>query len=656
MGVSRTVGALTCLWVAGIGGGCGDKSAELDQNRTQLVAGAERDATKSVRVPALGLSVEAPGEGWKLMDGQAARAFAAGAVAGAVGPGSLAAVLVAEPIGDETVDALATRRLEQLAGETPSFETVTVDETPGRRYAMSDGVIRRAGALWVKGGIAFELRIWGNGDGVDAAVEALLGSMAFFPREGVLELSPRDQAGPDWRVSGGVYENTASGLRVEAPPGMRLVLGSELAQRDPEADWALYGTSALFSLTVASEPVTSQAARTSRASAIAEKLGGEPGEPVEVTVLSEKTRLAQRRVETETVAYGEVCTGEVCHVLLARYPASGKASLAAALAALTALPGDRRAALDRELAAVPPSGCTLGDGFSMRGATYRSFEHGFTFQAPGAAWRLSAGRDASQRVEAATLFMEARRWGLEAALVVDDDAGEDGDAHHAAVVSALAARGAFEREGEIDSSGERRVSEGRGALGLGFVVATQIAGERGLQLVVWGARENMKAHREEVRALVGGLSLGVQKPVELPPGGYLDRRLGVSASMPVGWQMQEDTPAELKRSGTYVTWEKSGAFVGLLAICLPHGADGRWSAGYLEQRLRERFGPVSRGVATSHERAVAGREGRGASWHAPLEHVDSVVFTFGNAVYALAAADHQGVALDELTRGFSLIE
>lgn len=658
MGVSRTVAALTCMWAAGIGGGCSDKSAELELNRTQLASGAERDATKGVRVPALGLALEVPGEGWKLMDAPAARAFAEGAVAGAVGPGSLAAVIVSEPVGEATVDAVAADRMLRLAGEAPSFEAVTVDETSGRRYAMSDGAIRRAGAFWVKAGIAFELRIWGTGDGVDAGVAALLGSMAFFPREGVLtEMTPRDQQGPDWRVSAGVYENAAAGLRVESPAGMRLVVGSELAERDAQADWMLLGTSSLFTLTVASEPVTSQAARASRASALVAKIGGDAAPPVEVTMLAKKTTLAQRKVGAEMVAFGDVCTEEVCHALFACYPASGNAtSLTAALAAVAALPRERQAALDKELAAAPSAACTVGDGFALRGSTYRSFEHGFTFESPGPAWQLSAGRAAARRVEAASVFMEARRWGLEAALVVDAQAGDDGDAHHAAIVSALEARGAFKRDGDVAQQGERRLSEGRGALGLGFAVATQIVGERGVQLVVWGAAENMKAHHDEVIALVGGLSVGVQKAVEMPPGGYLDRRLGVSASMPVGWLMQEETPAELERAGTYVTWEQNGAFVGLLAVCLPRGADPVWSSGYLEQRLRERFGPISRGVAAPREKAVAGRDARGTSWQAPLEHIDVVVFTRENAVYALAAADHRGEALDELTRGFSFIE
>ena len=166
----------------------------------------------------------------------------------------------------------------------------------------------------------------------------------------------------------------------------------------------------------------------------------------------------------------------------------------------------------------------------------------------------------------------------------------------------------------------------------------------------------MDAHDKEIVALVSGLSSGVRKAIETPPGGYLDRRLGLSATMPVGWRMEVDTPPELAERGVYIKWERDGRHVGVMAMCLPPGASLSWSSRYLEQRLRSRLGAFARGSEVTQKRPVAGRDGRQTSWQATLENVDVVVFDRGNSVYAIATVDHLEQALNKAVESFAFID
>ncbi len=659
MGVSRSVGTVAFWASLSMGVACSDKGAEMAQHRLRVAVGSERDATAEVRIEALGVALRLPGEGWKLAHADAAQSLAQGAVIAAVGPNMVAAALIVTPVATSDVGTYALRKLARSMGEAPKLEPLAVHETTGRRYAQSDGSLRRAGAIWLKAGMAFELRVWGVGDDVDRAVDQLLGAMSFFERRGkVAAVALEDQKGADWRLRAGVYENPASGLRVDITEGLRLVVGAALSWRDPQADFIIEGTRVPMSLTVASEPVTSARARASRRAALSAQLVGEdlPGLPVEI--LGSRVVLTQRQQGSEVVVFGDVCVAQrTCHAIVARYAAeTGRPALVAALASVSGLGDARREALLKELDGAPAHHCSVGDGYSLRGRVYRSFMHDFTLTAPGPAWTMSAGGEAKQRVPASSVFMEARRWGLEATVVVDEGVGTDADVYHAAVLAALSERGGLRANGTAKKVGASFVSEGSAAAGLSLVVATQIVGDRGMQFVVWGAPGSVGAHGAQIQALLSGLSSGVEKAIEQPLGAYLDRRIGVSAAMPVGWRMQPRTPSELQEHGTFVTWQMDGRWVGLLAMCLPDGARPAWSARFLEQRLRQRLGPYARGELSAMRQPVSGRDASGTSWHAPLEYVDSVVFRRGNVVYAIAAVDHKREALDKAIEHFVFID
>lgn len=654
MGVLRSLVALASL---AVGVACGGKADEIEQNAARVAVGSERDATTPVRVPALGIALDAPAAGWKLMEERDARALADGARIGAIGPEPVSAVVIAKPtvIGD--VDALAGAHVAMIFGEAPSLSEVRVGEVSGRSYAHNDGGVRRAGALWLKDGMLFELRAWGLGDAVDAAVPSLLASMTFFPREGTLsDIAARDQRGADWRVKDNKYDNGASGLSVEVTKGLRIVVGEALLTRDPAADVMIEGTTVPLAVTFASEPVTTAAARASRKEAVANEIGGESAEPLTVEVFGQQVALAQRAVGAEWVAYGDVCTEDWCHAVVARYGKGGAPLVAAAFASASVLSPERRKAILAELDEAPRHHCVVGDDASLRGSTFRHFTQDFTLTAPSPAWSMYAGALAKRRVEAATVFLEARRFGLAAALVVDEAAGDDAEVHHRAVVDALQQRAAFKASGKSRKVKGNLVTQGSGALALSFVVATQIVGGRGLQLVVWGEKKNVDANDKEIVALIEGLSSGVPKAIETPPGGYLDRRLGVSAAMPVGWRMEVSTPTELSERGAFVTWEKDRRHVGMMAMCMPPGAGVDWSSRYLEQRLRERIGALARGSEATQRRPVAGREANVTSWHAALENVDVVVFHRDNGVYAIAAVDHLEEGLSKAVQSFAFID
>ncbi len=656
MGVSRAavLVLVSLLWV-GQSVGCADKSTELEATGRRLAAGDERDATVPVREPGWGISLASPLPGYKLMDAGAAHALASGAVLGAVGPDGVSAVIVPRPALGATLDELAARRAALLGGERVELRNITVGEVAGRAFAFSAAGLRRAGAVWLRHGFAFELRVWGVGAAVDQALDAVLGALASFEREGEPPaLPPVDQRGADWRVAGGVYENAASGLRLEAPVGTRLVVGAELAVDQPLADVALVGQSAPLSLTVASEPATGPGTRPWFTTEMAAAVGGELGEPLEVTVLGTRRSLSRRHVGGQVVLLGDLCDLARCHGVVLRYEPSAEALALAALSGLTTLAAPAQKALDEELSAAPRLDCALGDGWSLRAGRYTSFEHGFSLAVPPV-WDVVVPPAASARVAGASLVLEARRFGLTAAVLVDSTPLDDDAAYHAAVVRGLGERGGL-KAGPPVREGEGWVSRGAGAGGLSWVVATRGAGEGGVQLSLWGPTSRVDAHPEPVAALLAGLSRSVDKATESPPGGYLDRRLGISASMPVGWRVAVQTPPELEPHGALVTWDRDGRFVGLLAQCLPHGTDGAWSLRYAEQRLRRRLGGLARGAAVERQVPVAGHEARGVHWEAPLEHVDVVVSRRGNLLLAWAAADGRGEALDQALKGFEFID
>jgi hypothetical protein len=188
------------------------------------------------------------------------------------------------------------------------------------------------------------------------------------------------------------------------------------------------------------------------------------------------------------------------------------------------------------------------------------------------------------------------------------------------------------------------------------VIATQRIGRRGAQLVLWGEARSVGDHGEEIAALIEGLTAGAEKATETPPGSYVDRRVGISVSMPVDWRMVHDTPPEVDDIGTFVTWEKEGRWLGVLGMCVPRGLPTPWAAAFLEQRLRSRLGPQARALRSAATRPVAAREASATSWHAPLEHVDVIVLNRDNTLVAIASVDHGDAALEKAIDGFSFVD
>ncbi len=44
------------------------------------------------------------------------------------------------------------------------------------------------------------------------------------------------------------------------------------------------------------------------------------------------------------------------------------------------------------------------------------------------------------------------------------------------------------------------------------------------------------------------------------------------------------------------------------------------------------------------------------AWHTSLEHVDAVVLRRDNSLFAIAASDHKGEALDKAVESFAFID
>ncbi len=675
--------ALGLLAISLVGQGCSDKAAEADGNAKRAAASSVDDATSPVHDEAYRFELARPGPGWKLLHEADASKLAPDALAGALSEGNVTGLVLVSRTPPTPLEQLGQQRISRLPLADKQVERHAAESFAGkdaRHFVVTGKVagvgLRYASKLLVNKTWVYQLLAWAPLDDMSADGSAFA---PFFEAFSLLEgevagrNKPRPTAdcrGIGWRVKDGIFESAVSRLRVKPAAGWRLAVGSELAFLNPQADVGLVATDSAGSIVLVAEQVP--AANQQRLAAelrrnVAAKLKA-PGEPQRhrAELAGRPLSFERHRAGSFVYDHAVLFDGDLCFQVMARGPApagdDSQTTLAAALEAIELLDGEKAAALAKELADQVDIQTAVGKAFSIRGRTFRDFERDIAWTSPSGDWKMSAAADARAVNPDALLYLDNRRAGLHGLFIAEPANELDVATYHARVVERMQALVTFTPQTTKTTIGdlEAKASEGAALVvgdSLRYRVTTTVRGPMALQALVWGTPEAMTVHAKEAGSVAGGLELqGGLTAVAATTDAYRDHRLGFEMKLPPRWQFRDLTPPELADSGRLVRWELEGRWIGVAAACLlDTGQDEQWLLSFLEQLLRDQYGPIARGAPAETETALAGKTARHVHWTAVMQRIDVLLVSQGNLFYALVAVDRSDGALNEASRGFSLL-
>jgi hypothetical protein len=327
-----------------------------------------------------------------------------------------------------------------------------------------------------------------------------------------------DRSGPGWRVKDGVFESAASGLRVKPPPGWRLLLGSELDQFHPDAEFGLQQRRPPIYMAVVSERAgagqLAQVQTYVRTQSVP-MAGGEhralrfDGRPLDVVRIQSEVVPASVRV-----FHGMRASEDRLYQVVFGLPsARGFEDLQAALDAVTFLDPGAREALIAELARASDMQTAIDDGSALWGGRFRAFERGITWVKPSSEWKANIGASASAHADNAILAFEHSRHGIMGYLLPMQPVAIDARELLRLFVGEMVSEGRAQQipihplELEADSSATCIIDTAVDGMQMRFALAAAVVGDRGVLLAVTGLRENMSAAGADVQAALNGLAL-----------------------------------------------------------------------------------------------------------------------------------------------------
>lgn len=392
-----------------------------------------------------------------------------------------------------------------------------------------------------------------------------------------------DAAGPGWRISGGVFESAAYGLRVAPPPNFRLLIGEELAAVDADAEFGLQHERPDVTFYVVGQrpPSTDvEGFRTRELERVASGLGfEEEDEPIEVPFAGKAVSVGRYRsaaVPEATFLLGVHCLPERCLRLFAStfggLTAAHVDAVRQAVAAIEPLPPAEQDALALRLAGEPEARVRVGPDFVYRGGLYRHFTHRVHWQRPDAGWRVRMGNEAPPPFDQTLLFLERPREGLFATLQESDVFGEDAASHHAALAEQVFEDGPRApartlRLGELDAWESEGPIEG----GQTARVVTALEGERALTFMVWGDPQHLREAAPVVDAARSALTFGVElEPIRMAGSARANHRLGYAFRPPgSGWTVVQSGPLPNVPTGEATAWARHNEAIVLTATPAP---------------------------------------------------------------------------------------
>jgi hypothetical protein len=676
---------LTILLAFVSGLGCTTNKAEQEADAKRVTVDSKHDATKDVVDEDYRFRLRWPGEGWKLMNEDEVRHLQPDSVAGVVSSDSaLFCVVIAEPLPGSDLASYSDLIVDQLAvtdKKVHSHDDIEFAGRPARRFVADgtiDGMLMRfIGTLFLNQDFAYQIMCWSSNPKISVNdLEPALDAFEILPGEVKgrrSTVTTRDTSGPGWRVKDGRFESALTGIGVQPTEGWRVVVGAELTTMSEDAEVGLSHRQPDIYAVVITESTPKEGAEQLLQTVRQQLLDDTPavGEirSVQLDFWGKPRTFTQFQsnmpFEFNHIAFNE--RGMTVQVLGWYATGTREAALVElqkGLSSVTLASEEERKRLEEELLAVPDQQNAVGPTYSLRRGVYRDFGNGVVWRRPRGFWRIITGDEARSRNADAALWLEEPRLGLYGVVIVEDVIAQSPAEYHDAVIANMRAAGNMDLRpspgmtiGGLPAQGTEGPSQIDGLL-LHHRAATQVRGNKALQVMFWGTREDMEKGRATTEAVTTGFQFkpGLQ-PVEKRPGRYVDHRMGFSLKPPAGLDFKDHTPGNLQSVGTVVAWEGKSRAVVVMALCgLAEGQDEQWFSAFVEQIAKEQFGKLMRDAPERTKTTVQGIEASHLTYTNLLERADLITFTRDRTLYSLITVGKGKDTLEQTLPTFKLVD
>lgn len=631
-----------------------------DGDPSKVTSTSTDDATQPLVDEDYRFEISWPGKGWKITREADIRKLVPDAVAGAINGDALFGAIIIEAAPGATAKEFADLLIEQLPVEGKSVdmrEKIKFAGFDAERYAVSGSMngitFRFVNNVFVRDRFVFQVLGWGHVGKLSAngtELQPFFDAFKALPGEikGRVPAAVTDAQGVGWHVKGGVFESAVTGIRVRQNNDWRLMIGDPLARANRDAEIGIAHANPDVYIVVIPERAPPAEERSAFEEEMRKALVGTRGEPYQATFVG--SPLDMISVTTTTGVKLEYLHGiqysndKVVQVQAWFHAADRERALKvlpAGFASFETMPAAETKTL---LAAVEKRRDTqsaIGPAFSLRGGVYRNFDTGWQWKKPTGVWRITTGdevRAVNASAEVALYEPSKFLYGL----VMPQRGATSADEFHALAVAANPGTKVSERR--VGRAHVTVIDSAVGAATFRWNVATLVEDGFGLQIMFWGQKVDMDAHRTLIDEAIAGFAIGKLEAQTTEGGELIDHRFGFAVRSPgPGYRMQDQTPSGIDAIAKMMMWTRGSSMFGTLAVYFPSTQgtpDDKWLLDFLEQTLRDRMGKSNLPRATRSETTMAGVRGRSLSW--PGGMAVHVILRDGTAYGLLTSGDTVG--------------
>jgi len=575
-----------------------------------VVAQEERASGQELRDGVLfdhdySFSLHRPGSRWDLRVEKQIKSLVPDAVAGMVRSPQPYLVVIVERIAMEDVTDYSDILIEGLALEDKQVldrELIKFSGLDAERFRVrgkTQGLsVEFLYTNFLREGFAFQVLAWSlvDGDGADPALLEAANAFHILQPDPVGRVQEntgvRNADGVGWRLRAGVFESANYGFRLGEVQGWRVLVGDELRLLSPDAEIGYHHQQTesyvIFILEKAAGVV-----RDDFLAGLRQGVALDLGVTASARSLVFETAGTRREYQLLepghsnplplSYLYDAWFEEDICLQVLAwRASAIEQAEgdpFATVFGALEFLSPAELERLHAELAGLSASQDYVGRESSLRDGVFRDFANDFEWVIPQTGlWTVLAGQAAREQNEDARLAFESKVSGLFGELIVEHDVGLDSAEYHEAALALMGFDGASasgdepERVmlGEVEARTSLFDTEEEGML-LRWHVTTCMWGDHALQIVLWGARDNLTRTQELAKAVRAGLRLHPSglEATRRTGARYIDDRMGYELHFERGTHVRDVTSDKVSAISSEVALKRAAHGMRVFAVWFP---------------------------------------------------------------------------------------
>jgi hypothetical protein len=643
----------------------GDKGSDKAQDRsgdTAHLAGSAADPSgERVTDDDYRFEITQPGAGWKVLGPHDAARIQPDGVAGTTNDAGLFGIVIVEAAPGVELDAFADFCVDKMPLAKRTIESrihVDVSDEPAVRFVVTGAAegtpLRYVVTAFIHQGFGYQVIAWG----LESALPNAAPAQPFFDHFKLLPGKVRGRSsvpvitsarGVGWKVEHGVFQSAATGLRVSARPPWRLVAGTPMSQINGDAEVGLSRVDPEVYVILISERAPPPEARSQFIAHLREKMAGDVGAPWTGKFAGEDlqfTRITGRGALAFEYLHGVYFHGDLLFQVLAWYivgdRSRAEATVQSALDMISFSDDAETQALASELETEPDTQGAAGPGYALRDGVYHSFSGRWTWTRTTALWQITTGDKARARNKDCELFLHEQGRNLYG-LVITETTDMSSQKYHHVVVDKM--EGKKSRARGVTVAGvvalQTTIDKVSSGSPMRIRMTTLTSGDKALQLMFWGTKDDMIAHADAVDAALGSFRRDDTAEVTRRGTTYRDNRFGFSIKAPdADWEIQDES-AKGAASETIVSWVNGFRRIGVIAAD-SSGVDETWFLDYVEHLLHDRGGPMFADPPRRSEVNFAGQKARRLSWPG----LDAYVLLRGHFLYALVTTEQNPDAFE----------